>query len=115
MAKKKEPLNIDHGLIHRFYEVIQDLVGLGKKYRFTTAFAKANGMHPQNIVSIMKHQQMPSKGSCVLLMENEGINLNWLLGGRGERYLPELQKKQTTPRKTSKKAAKSKKARSRRG
>jgi hypothetical protein len=63
-------------------------------------------MHPQNIVSILNHKQMLSVSTLKKLSHNEGVSLNWLLVGIGEKYLDKATKKKSPAKSPAKKAAK---------
>lgn len=78
---------IDPKFINRLNQVVKELCGAGKKYRFVSGLCTAIGMTPQGMNLILKQRkQMMSRLTLVELAKVENISLDWLCLGRGDMY-----------------------------
>lgn len=65
-----------------------DHTGIAKKWRYKNSFAKAMGMVPQELTKIEKGANVQLR-HLVSLHSFTGVNLNWLIAGKGEKYAVE--------------------------
>lgn len=75
---------IEEAITERFLQVMHDVTGPGKKYKYKKDFAKAMGILQQELYKI-------ENGSVQLrhlhkIEELTGVNLNWIICGKGEKY-----------------------------
>lgn len=83
--QKKRP-TIEEEISLRFIEVMSDFTGIRKKFRYKKAFGEAIGMRQQEIIKV-EHGSAVQYRHLVRMHELFGLNLNWIISGRGEKYI----------------------------
>lgn len=77
--------SVEKLITSRFLEVMGDFVGIAKKWRYKNGFAKSMGMVPQELTKIEKGANVQLR-HLVSLHGFTGVNLNWLIAGKGAKY-----------------------------